>query len=254
MPGVLRKRCGRPMLPEVRSRVPPSTCRPPTITPESNTCAKIGGVVSYERAPKRCPNGGTDWDRTGWSWAGHRAPARQPCAPREPPDTAPTCASSARRKSSFRPIRGHRSPGCNGRRDRRKSRRGPTRGRGERTGRIADAATRPDPEHLASLKSWCELRKRHAPPVVSTGDSTTIKPGDQAKVSTRGTFVFTVNDIDEDTGIARIEVDADSPLTYPWPARLTDLVGRRGLTPKVPSSCRSLSLHLFGGRYALPLR
>ena len=56
MPGVLRKRCGRPMLPEVRSRVPPSTCRPPTITPESNTCAKIGGVVSYERAPKFCPN------------------------------------------------------------------------------------------------------------------------------------------------------------------------------------------------------
>lgn len=56
-PGVLRKRCGRPMLPEVRSRVPPSTCRPPTITPWSNTCANIGGVVSYERAPKRCPNG-----------------------------------------------------------------------------------------------------------------------------------------------------------------------------------------------------
>ncbi|KDE09934.1 hypothetical protein Q3O43_28885 (plasmid) [Rhodococcus aetherivorans] len=54
--------------------------------------------------------------------------------------------------------------------------------------------------------------------------STIIKPGDQGKVSARGTFVFTVNDIDEDTGMAMIEVDADSPLTYPWPARLTDLV------------------------------
>ncbi|NCL74694.1 hypothetical protein AIIKEEIJ_06107 [Rhodococcus sp. YH1] len=51
-----------------------------------------------------------------------------------------------------------------------------------------------------------------------------MKPGDQVKVSTRGTFVFTVKDIDEDTGLAMIEVDADSPLTYPWPARLTDLV------------------------------
>lgn len=56
-PVFLRKRCGRPMLPEVRSRVPPSTCRPPTITLDSNTCAKICGVVSYERAPKRCLNG-----------------------------------------------------------------------------------------------------------------------------------------------------------------------------------------------------
>lgn len=51
-----------------------------------------------------------------------------------------------------------------------------------------------------------------------------MEPGDQVKVSTRGTFVFTVNDIDEDTGMAMIEVNADSPLTYPWPARLTDLV------------------------------
>lgn len=30
---------------------------PPTITLDSNSCAKICGVVSYERAPKRCPNG-----------------------------------------------------------------------------------------------------------------------------------------------------------------------------------------------------
>ncbi|UGQ60497.1 hypothetical protein LSF60_23745 (plasmid) [Rhodococcus pyridinivorans] len=44
------------------------------------------------------------------------------------------------------------------------------------------------------------------------------------KVSARGTFVSTVKDIDEDTGMAMIEVNADSPLTYPWPARLTDLV------------------------------
>lgn len=60
--------------------------------------------------------------------------------------------------------------------------------------------------------------------VVSIGDSTTIKPGDQVKVSTRGAFVFTVKDIDKDTGMARIEVNADSPLTYPWLARITDLV------------------------------
>jgi len=51
-----------------------------------------------------------------------------------------------------------------------------------------------------------------------------MKPGDQVKVSTRGTFVFTVKDIDEETGMAVIEVDSDSPLTYPWPARITDLV------------------------------
>ena len=81
---------------------------------------------------------------------------------------------------------------------------------------------------------------------MSIGDSTTIKPGDQGKVSARGTFVFTVNDIDEDTGMAMIEVDADSPLTYPWPARLTDFVPVEDWTPRVPSSCRSLSLHLFG--------
>ncbi|EME51239.1 hypothetical protein G352_25952 [Rhodococcus ruber BKS 20-38] len=60
--------------------------------------------------------------------------------------------------------------------------------------------------------------------VVSIGDSTTMKPGDQVKVSARGTFVFTVNDIDEDTGMAVIEVNADSPLTYPWSARVSDLV------------------------------
>ncbi|MEZ5157651.1 MAG: hypothetical protein R2687_02340 [Candidatus Nanopelagicales bacterium] len=44
------------------------------------------------------------------------------------------------------------------------------------------------------------------------------------KVSARGKFVFTVKDIDKGTGMAMIEVNADSPLTYPWPARLTDLV------------------------------
>ncbi|WP_301849358.1 hypothetical protein [Rhodococcus pyridinivorans] len=51
-----------------------------------------------------------------------------------------------------------------------------------------------------------------------------MKRGDHVKVSARGTFVITVNDIDEDTGMAMIEVNADSPLTYPWPARITDLV------------------------------
>lgn len=51
-----------------------------------------------------------------------------------------------------------------------------------------------------------------------------MKPGDQVTVSARGTFVVTVEDIDEDTGMVMIEVDADSPLTYPWPARITDLV------------------------------
>ena len=51
-----------------------------------------------------------------------------------------------------------------------------------------------------------------------------MKPGDQVKVSARGTFVFTLKDIDEATGMAMIEVNADSPLTYPWPARVSDLV------------------------------
>lgn len=50
-----------------------------------------------------------------------------------------------------------------------------------------------------------------------------MKPGAQVKVSARGKFVFTVKDIDEGTGMAMIEVNVDSPLTYPWPARLTDL-------------------------------
>ncbi|MCT7294114.1 MULTISPECIES: hypothetical protein [Rhodococcus] len=59
---------------------------------------------------------------------------------------------------------------------------------------------------------------------MSIGDRTTMKPGDQVKVSARGTCVFTVEDIDEDAGMAVIEVNADSPLTYPWPARITDLV------------------------------
>ncbi|WP_033098869.1 hypothetical protein [Rhodococcus sp. p52] len=61
---------------------------------------------------------------------------------------------------------------------------------------------------------------------MSIGDST-LKPGDQVTVSARGTFVFTVNDIDEDTGTAMIEVNADSPLTYPWPARVSDLYPSR---------------------------
>lgn len=51
-----------------------------------------------------------------------------------------------------------------------------------------------------------------------------MTPGDQATVSARGTFVFTVEDVDEDTGMAMIEVNVDRPLTYPWPARITDLV------------------------------
>ncbi|WP_213930110.1 hypothetical protein [Rhodococcus sp. B50] len=59
---------------------------------------------------------------------------------------------------------------------------------------------------------------------MSIGDSTTMKPGDQVKVSARGKFVFTVKDVDEDTGMAMIEVNADGPLTYPWPARVSDLV------------------------------
>ncbi|MDV6297263.1 MULTISPECIES: hypothetical protein [Rhodococcus] len=59
---------------------------------------------------------------------------------------------------------------------------------------------------------------------MSIGDSTTMKPGDQVKVSARGKFVFTVKDIDEDSGMALIEVNADTPLTYPWSARITDLV------------------------------
>ncbi|WP_418346050.1 hypothetical protein [Rhodococcus pyridinivorans] len=79
---------------------------------------------------------------------------------------------------------------------------------------------------------------------MSIGDST-LKPGDQVTVSARGTFVFTVNDIDEDTGTAMIEVNADSPLTYPWPARVSDLYPPR-TDSESPSSCRSLSLHLFG--------
>lgn len=59
---------------------------------------------------------------------------------------------------------------------------------------------------------------------MSIGDSPTIKPGDRVKVSARGKFVFTVKDVDEDTGMAMIEVNADSPFTYPWPARVSDLV------------------------------
>ncbi|WP_255029202.1 hypothetical protein [Rhodococcus sp. GA1] len=59
---------------------------------------------------------------------------------------------------------------------------------------------------------------------MSIGDNTTIKPGNQMTASARDTCVFTVEDIDEDAGMAVIEVNADSPLTYPWPARITDLV------------------------------
>lgn len=45
------------MLPEVRPRVPPSTCRPLTIAPRVERMCENWLVVSYERAPKRCPNG-----------------------------------------------------------------------------------------------------------------------------------------------------------------------------------------------------
>ncbi|MFX1760800.1 hypothetical protein [Rhodococcus sp. As11] len=51
-----------------------------------------------------------------------------------------------------------------------------------------------------------------------------MKPGDQVEVGALGTFVFTVKDVDKDAGMAMIEVNADSPLTYPWPARVSDLV------------------------------
>src|SRR5690606_22482685 len=54
--GFLRKRCGRPMLPEVRSRVPPSTCRPPTITRVEHMCENLRcGVLRTrtETVPER---------------------------------------------------------------------------------------------------------------------------------------------------------------------------------------------------------
>ncbi|MBD8056436.1 hypothetical protein ICV35_22550 [Rhodococcus ruber] len=51
-----------------------------------------------------------------------------------------------------------------------------------------------------------------------------MQPGDQVKVGTRGKFTFTVVSIDEATGLAMIEVDADSPSKYPWPARVSDLI------------------------------
>ena len=53
---------------------------------------------------------------------------------------------------------------------------------------------------------FCPCRSQTAPP-----SSLAIR----VKVSARGTFMFTVEDIDEDTGMAMIEVNADSPLTYP---------------------------------------
>ncbi|AHD24268.1 hypothetical protein Y013_25280 (plasmid) [Rhodococcus pyridinivorans SB3094] len=71
-----------------------------------------------------------------------------------------------------------------------------------------------------------------------------IKPGDQVKVSARGKFVVTVKDIDEDSGLAMIEVNADSPLTYPWPYNvsrpwedyLCALAPARGRSPRSPFS------------------
>lgn len=107
------------------------------------------------------PNGartGTGWDRTGWSWDGHRAPARRPCAPREPPDTAPTCAyrqPPAMHRSSFHPIRGRRSPGCSGRPDKRRSSRGPTRQVSEPAGSQTRRPARI--QNISSAKLWFEL-------------------------------------------------------------------------------------------------
>ncbi len=144
-PGFLRKRCGRPMLPEVRCRVPPSTCRPLTITPESNACAKIGCVVSYERAPKRCPNGhrlGPHRVVVGWTpctcatalrpsgASGHRTYLCIVCEAEIaiPPHTGPRFSGV-----QWPPRPTQEQP----RRD----------SEGERAGGIADGATRQEPEN-----------------------------------------------------------------------------------------------------------
>ena len=82
----------------------------------------------------------------------------------------------------------------------------------------------PGSRKLASLNCGLNWENDTSRSVVSIGESTTMKRGDQVKVSARGKFAFTVEDVDEDTGMAMIEVNADSPLTYPWPARVSDLV------------------------------
>ncbi len=72
-----------------------------------------------------------------------------------------------------------------------------------------------------------------------------MKPGDQVKVSARGRFVFTVKDVDEDTGMAMIEVNADSRSRIR--GRRASPISRPSRTDcESSSSCRSLSFHLFG--------
>lgn len=149
------------MLPEVRRE------RPSIDLPRSHN---NGSIRTYVRKlVVWCPtnahrNGartGTGWDRTGWSWDGTRAPARRRCAPREPPDTAPTCASPAMRRFSFHPIRGHRSPGCSGHRDRRGSSHGPVR---EASEPAASQTQQPTLiQKIVLLKLRFELGKRRGP-------------------------------------------------------------------------------------------
>jgi len=142
MLGFLRKRGGRPMLPEVRLSRPSIDLPPTDYKHPSRTHVRKSVRWCPTSALRSSARTGTDWDRTGWSWDGHRAPAQQPCAPREPPDTAPTCASSAMRRSSFPRTPGHRSPGCSGRRDRRRSSRGPARKASEPAGSQTRRPTR----------------------------------------------------------------------------------------------------------------
>lgn len=141
MPVFLRKRGGRPTLPEVRLSRPSIDLPPTDYKRPSRTHMRKSVVCCPTSALRSSARTGTGWDRTEWSWDGHRAPARRRCAPRERPDTAPTCASSAMRRSSFPRTPGHRSPGCNGHRDRHRSNQGPTRKvsepAGSQTGRPA---------------------------------------------------------------------------------------------------------------------
>ncbi len=120
------------------SRSPPSRPSidlPPTdYKRPSRTRVRNSVVWCPTSALRSSARTGTGWDHAGWSWAGHRVPAQQRCAPREPPDIAPICASSAMRRSSFPRTPGHRSPGCSGRRDRRTSSRGPARQRSKPAG------------------------------------------------------------------------------------------------------------------------
>ncbi len=134
MPGFLRKRGGRPMLPEVRLSRPSIDLPPTDYKRRSRTHARKSVVWCPTSGLRSSARTGTGWDPAGWSWDGYRAPAQRPCVPREPPDTAPTCASSAMRRSSFPRTPGHRSPGCSGRRDRRRSSRGPARKASEPAG------------------------------------------------------------------------------------------------------------------------